>query len=260
MAIEGLLLDIDGVLAISWEPIEGAADALARLRREGIPFRLVTNTTTLTRRNLAATLTGAGIPVESEEIITAAVGTAAYLRAHHPGARCLLISDGDAREDLEGVELVTADADVVVLGGAGDDFTYATINHAFRLLMDGAAFVAMHKNLFWRTAEGFQLDGGAYVDALEAAADVEAVVCGKPTKAFFDSALELVGTPRERTAMVGDDIVNDVLGAQDAGLTGVLVRTGKFREEDLERTDGSPDLVVGSIADVPGLPDLGPAA
>lgn len=260
MTIEGLLLDIDGVLAISWEPIAGAGDALARLRDEGIPFRLVTNTTTRTRRNLAATLTGAGIPVEPEEIITAPVGTAAYLRAHHLGARCLLISDGDAREDLEGVELVTADADVVVFGGAGDDLSYATMNHAFRLLMEGASLVAMHKNLFWRTAEGFQLDGGAYVHALEAAAGVEAVVCGKPSKAFFDSALELVGTPADRTAMVGDDIVNDVLGAQAAGLTGVLVRTGKFRDEDLERSDGSPDMVVDSIADVPGLPDLGPAA
>ena len=58
--------------------------------------------------------------------------------------------------------------------------------------------------------------------------------------AFFESALALLGVPAERVAMVGDDIVNDVLGAQACGLTGVLVRTGKFMAADLEKGDARP--------------------
>ena len=123
------------------------------------------------------------------------------------------------------------------------------MNRVFRRLNDGAAFVAMHRNLYWRTDEGLQLDGGAFVAALEAASGVAPVVCGKPAAAYFESALELLHVAPERAAMVGDDVVNDVVGAQEAGLTGVLVRTGKFRPGDEER--GSPDLVVDSIADVP---------
>jgi len=46
-------------------------------------------------------------------------------------------------------------------------------------------------------------------------------------------------------------VVNDVDGARAAGLTGILVRTGKFRPDDLDR--GSPDHVVDSLADVPSL-------
>ena len=63
----------------------------------------------------------------------------------------------------------------------------------------------------------------------------------------------MLGVPADRAAMVGDDIVNDVLGAQASGITGVLVRTGKFRPTDLERDDGTPDHVLDSFADLPAL-------
>lgn len=251
--IGGLLLDIDGVLAVSWEALPGAAETVSWLRREEIPFRLITNTTTNTRSEIADLLRQTGIAVPADEIVTAVVATASYLRTHHPGARVLLLSDGDAGDDFEGVDLVGPDdgADVVVLGGAGDGFTYANVNRAFRALMDGAALVGMHRNLYWRTNEGWQLDGGAYVAGLEEATGQQAAICGKPAAAYFEEALHLLGLPADRVAMVGDDIANDVLGAQAAGLTGVLVRTGKFRVEDLERVDRRPDHVLGSIADLP---------
>jgi HAD superfamily hydrolase (TIGR01458 family) len=253
VAIDGLLLDIDGVLAVSWEALPGAVDAMRRLRDGGIPFRLITNTTTKTRADLAGTLREAGFDVTGEDIVTAVVATAAYLESAHPGAKVFVLSDGDASEDLAGVELVGVDdADVVVIGGAGRDFTYETMNRIFRRLMEGASLVGMHRNLFWKTSEGWELDGGAYIAGLEEAADTVATICGKPEKAYFDSALALLGVEADRAAMVGDDLVNDVLGAQAAGLTGILVRTGKYREGDEDRDEGRPDHVVPSFADVPG--------
>jgi HAD superfamily hydrolase (TIGR01458 family) len=253
--VDGLLLDIDGVLAISWEPLPGATETVSWLRDEGIPFRLVTNTTTLTRDDLTGTLRGAGFDVSPEEIITAVVSTAGYLGAHHPRARCFLLSDGNARGDLEGVELVEPGepADVVVVGGASEDFTYANVNNAFRLLMEGAALVGMHRNLYWRTDEGLQLDGGAYIAGLEEAGGVKATICGKPTREYFESALGMLSLPAERVAMVGDDIENDVLGAQAAGMIGVLVRTGKFLPRDIERAPTPPDHVIESFASIPEL-------
>jgi HAD superfamily hydrolase (TIGR01458 family) len=250
---DGVLLDIDGVLTVSWEPLPGAVETVAWLRAHEVPFRLITNTTTHTRAALAATLGQAGIEVAADEIVTAVVATAAFLREAHPGARAIVLSDGDARADLEGIELVEDRSDVVVLGGAYEGFDYPTMNRLFRMLMDGAELVAMHRNLYWRTAQGWQLDGGAYVAALEEATGRRATVCGKPAAAYFGSALAQIGVAAGRAAMVGDDVENDVLGAQAAGLTGVLVRTGKFRAEDLRRANGEPDVVLGSIADLPGL-------
>jgi HAD superfamily hydrolase (TIGR01458 family) len=251
--VEGLLLDMDGVLALSFEPMPGAVDTLAWIRGKGIPLRIVTNTTTHSRAALAETLRAGGFDVVAGDIITAVVGTAVHLRVHHPDADVMLLTDGDAREDLDGIAVVGAGdpADVVVVGGAGDDFTYEHLNHAFRLLMEGASLVAMHRNLYWRTADGLELDAGAYVAGLEAAANVVATICGKPAPSFFDSALRLLGLPADRVAMVGDDIVNDVLGAQASGLTGVLVRTGKFMESDLSK--GRADHVLGSFAELPSI-------
>jgi HAD superfamily hydrolase (TIGR01458 family) len=254
--IDGVLLDIDGVLAISWEAIPGAADALAWLRARDVPFRLVTNTTTHSRADLAATLREAGLDVAPDEIISAVVATATYLREHHPGARCALLSDGDAAADLEGVRIVPLDAgediDVIVIGGASKDFSYPNMNLVFGRLMDGAALVGMHRNMYWRTADGLELDGGAYIAGLEEATGASAAICGKPAPTFFHAALEMLGLPGDRVAMLGDDLVNDVLGAQAVGITGVLVKTGKFLPSDL---DGShpPDRVIGSIADIAEL-------
>jgi HAD superfamily hydrolase (TIGR01458 family) len=254
VAIEGLLLDIDGVLAVSWEALPGAVDAMKRLREDRVPFRLITNTTTKTRADLAGTLRDAGFDIGDEEIVTAVVATAAYLRTTHPAAKVFVLSDGDATDDLAGVELVAADdADVIVIGGACEDFTFDTMNRIFRRLMDGASLVGMHRNLFWKTSEGWELDGGAYIAGLEEAAGTEATICGKPESAYFDAALAMLDVGRDRVAMVGDDMVNDVLGAQAAGLKGILVRTGKYREGDEERSEGRPDHVLPSFADVPAF-------
>src|SRR6476660_1316247 len=249
--IEGLLLDIDGVLAVSWEPLPGAVQAMASLRAEGIPIRLITNTTTHARRDLAATLREAGFEVDEEEVVTAVTATASYLQEHHPGRRAFVLPDGAPREDRAGVPIAGApqEADVIVIGGASDAFTYQTMNGIFRRLMEGVPLIGMHRNLYWKTSEGWELDGGAYIAGLEEATGTNAVICGKPARTYFESALALLGVPAARAAMVGDDVTNDIEGARAAGLTGVLVRTGKFREADLVK--GSPDVVLDSLADVP---------
>ena len=250
--VDGLLLDIDGVLVTSWRALPGAIETVEALRAHAVPFRLITNTTTHTRVALAGTLADAGFSIEPGEIATAVTATASYLQEEHPGAGVFVLNDGDPGEDLGSVRVVDVDdADVVVLGGGCDDFSYDAMNRVFRRVHEGAAFVAMHRNLYWRTTDGLQLDGGAFVAALEAATGVTPAVCGKPSQAFFASALAMLGVPAARAAMVGDDIVNDVAGAQAAGLAGVLVRTGKFRPTDLDR--GAPEAVVDSLADVPGL-------
>jgi HAD superfamily hydrolase (TIGR01458 family) len=196
-----------------------------------------------------------GLPVTVDDVPTAPALTAAYLAEHYPDASCLLLNSGDIGADLNGVRLIVDDtpADVVIIGGAGEEFSYAALNRAFAQLRNGARLVAMHRNLYWRTREGLQLDGGAFLLGLEAAASVTAEVVGKPTAGFFTSALRHLHVDATEAVMIGDDIDADVLGAQRVGITGVLVRTGKFLPDALAAADGVPDHVVGSIADVPDL-------
>ena len=251
--IQGVLLDIDGCLAVDWTPIPGAVETLSWLRQRGLPFLLITNATSATRAALAGTLRDGGFDVGPEEIITAAVATAAYIREHHPGARCLLMGRGDSSEDLEGIELVAEDPDVVIVPGPDDDFTWEAYTRAFRAVLDGAALVAMHRNLYWMTSEGLKIDAGAYVAGLEAATGARAEVAGKPSAAYFEQARGILGMEPASVAMVGDDIDADILAAQALGMTGILVRTGKFTPEALREAAGAPDHVIDSVAHLPEL-------
>jgi HAD superfamily hydrolase (TIGR01458 family) len=251
--VKGILLDLDGVLTTSGRPLDGALDAIAWLRTTGMPFKILTNTTTKTRQDLCSQLKEAGFDLQADELLTAATAAADYLRRHHPGARCFLITKSDLTADFEDVDVTDADADVVVIGGAEDAFTYANLNHAFQMLMNGAVLLAMHRGLYWQTDRGLMLDAGAYVLGLEDAAGVEATLVGKPARSFFDSAVAALGVPAEGIVMVGDNVISDVNGAQRAGLRGVLVRTGSFRPDQLQRAEREPDAVIDSIGDLPAL-------
>ena len=252
--VDGLLLDMDGVIMMSWRALPGAVAALARLRAAGLPLRLLTNTTEKTGAEMAAELRRIGFDVTAAEVLTAAAAAAAHLRAEHPGARVFLLGDGRPAE-LEGVQLVGLDEapDVILVSGADPSFTFETFNRVYRVLLGGAALVAMHRNLAWMTDDGVCFAAGAYLYGLERALGRAAIVAGKPSPAAFAAGLRALGVPASAALMVGDDIENDVLAAQAVGITGVLVRTGKYREEFLAGAAGKPDHVIDSIADLPGL-------
>lgn len=140
-----------------------------------------------------------------------------------------------------------------MLGGAGPEFGYEALNRVFRQLQRGARLVSMHRNLYWRTEGGLDLDTGAFLAGLEKAARTEAEVTGKPAPAFFEIALAHLDVDASEALMVGDDIESDVLAAQRSGITGVLVRTGKYLPETHHAASGTPDHVLDSFADLPAL-------
>lgn len=249
--VRGILLDIDGVLHVGMQPIPRAAEVLGWLEKQGYQTCLVTNTTTMAQTTLAQRLRTIGLPVNERQLITAPVATANYLRQCHAGKRCWVLTKGDTLADFAGIDLGKSHAEVVVIGGAEELLTYETMNAAFRLLMDGAVLVAMHTNLYWRTLDGLQLDSGPYVYALERATGKRAVVLGKPNQAFFEQALLSMGVAASEAVMFGDDLENDIAAAQQAGLRGVLVCTGKHRADSPLLQQIHPDAILPSIADVP---------
>ena len=141
----------------------------------------------------------------------------------------------------------------MIVGDLGNRWDYDVLNRAFSRLMDGADLIALQKNRYWETSEGLSLDAGPFVSALEYATGREAEVVGKPAPAFFELALGELELSADRAAMVGDDVEADVGGAMDAGLAGILVRTGKYREDLVRESGIEPTATVDSIADVPEL-------
>ena len=252
-SMAGILLDIEGVLHVSGQPIAGAGAAIARLREAGHRLRFVTNNTTRSRRGLAEEIRGFGVELRDDELQTTPVAAAHALA----GKRVLALTMPAIVEDLEGIELVGENADAVLLGGADEGFetnrvfSYYNLARAFAELQDGAELYCLHKNRWWQTSRGALLDAGAFVAGLEYAAETEATVLGKPSAAYFAAALDALEDEPEQTWMVGDDVEADIGGAAAFGLRTVLVQTGKFRQEALDEATVKPDGVIESIAELP---------
>jgi HAD superfamily hydrolase (TIGR01458 family) len=248
-----ILLDVDGVLHVSGTPIPGGAAAVRRLRDAGHRLRFVTNSTTRSSAQLAEQLRAMGIELEDDELQTTGSVAARALA----GRRVLALTMPGLLDDLDGLQLVGMNVEAVLIGGAdegeetGRIFSYLNLNRAFHELEAGAELYCLHKNKWWQTADGARLDAGAFVAGLEYAADTEATVLGKPSSEYFAVALEALDAEPGLTWMVGDDLEGDCLGAHRHGMHTVLVRTGKFRPDEVERSQVQPDGIISSIAQLP---------
>jgi HAD superfamily hydrolase (TIGR01458 family) len=250
-----ILLDVDGVLHVSGEPIPGAVAAVDQLRRSGHALRFVTNNSTRPRARLADELRAMGFALDDAELQTTALAAARELA----GKRVLALVMEAIVPDLEGLELVGHDVEAVLIGGCDETlepnqvFSYMNMARAFNEILMGASLYCLHKNTWWQTSRGPMLDSGAYVAGLEYATGVEATVLGKPSPSYFAAALDALDAEPELTWLVTDDVESDVRGARLFGMRTALVRTGKFRPETLERADPAPDIVVSSLGQFPAL-------
>jgi HAD superfamily hydrolase (TIGR01458 family) len=252
MRIDGLLFDIDGTLCTEEAPIEGAPELLQALRARGMVFRYLTNTTRYSRRGLLERLRSFGFPAEHDDLFTAPTAAVRWLERNGIERIATYVPD-TAREDFEDFGFDPIRPQAIVVGDLGERWDFRTLNRAFRQVLDGAVLVALQKNRYWHTARGLELDAGPFVAALEYATDREAVVVGKPAREFFDLAVESTGLRPEQLAVVGDDVDSDIGGAHDAALRGILVRTGKFRQEGLDQAGTVPHAILDSVAHLPEI-------
>lgn len=249
---KGVLFDLDGVLYIGSHAIEGAIEAVNKIQAHGITCRFVTNTSTLSLLSLQKKINALGFSLPPEEIFSAPQAALRYLQ-HQPDPICRLLLAEDVKKDFEHIRQSDTAADHIVIGDIGDAWSYQLLNEVFNCLMNGAKLIAIHKNRCWQTEQGLQMDIGGFVHALEYASGVEAMIIGKPSADFFQIAIDDMQLKPTEVTMIGDDIDADVGGAQQAGLKGILVRTGKYRQSYVDASSIKPDLIIDSINDLPDV-------
>ena len=248
--IEAVLIDLDGTIFVGDKLIPGAADAIENLRRGNIPMRFGTNISRMPRTALVERLCEMGLKVELEEVLTAPLAAASWLE--RKGLWNLALRVGpDTYADFAHFTMNETSPQAVVIGDMGKDWDFTMLNEAFQHIMDGAAFIALHRNRHWDTGTGLALDAGAFVTALEYATKKEAITLGKPSRAFFVAAAKSMGIDLFNMAVVGDDLKTDIEGANACDAASILVRTGKFREDDLYLRETKPNLILDSIASLP---------
>jgi len=251
MRVKGILIDLDGVLYVGGQPIKGARETIEYLAEKKYPFRFISNTTRKCRKTISGELSGMGLEIPEEYIFTPPQAAIAYMKKTGKSYFHLLTT-GDVDRDFinAGTRDHPGKTDYVIIGDAGDTLTYKSLNTAFRHLLAGAELIALEKDRYWMDRDGLSLSAGPFVSALEFATGKQAIVMGKPSQSFFDLALMDMGLQSDEVVMIGDDIYTDIAGAQRAGMTGILVRTGKFRNEVLQDSGISPDAIIDSIADL----------
>lgn len=254
-AANALLIDLDGVIYEGDRAVTGALDALEWIRQRRIPHLFVTNTTSRSRDALLEKFEHLGFSATRDELMTPIVAATRYLQQRALRRLALFVAE-PARAEFAAFDAVARDSegevDAVVVGDLGEGWDYPTLNQAFRLLMrePQPRLIALGMTRYWRGTDGLRLDVAPFVKALEHAAACEAWVAGKPAPAFFESSLTLLECAAADALMVGDDIVADIDAAQRCGIRGIQVRTGKFREADLDG-DIEPYALLDSFADLP---------
>jgi NagD protein len=249
-ARHGYLIDMDGVLHRGPELIPGADYFIEQLRARDIPFRLLTNNSQRTRRDVVAKLARLRIGVEEGHVFTSAMATARFLAQQKPGGTAFVIGEGGLLTALHenGYAVVDHDPDYVVVG-EGRTFNLELVEAAVRMILGGAKLLATNLDPSCPTPDGLRPGCGALVALLETAAGVKAFSVGKPSPLMMRAARKELGLTTDETTMIGDTMETDILGGVQLGFHTVLVLSGGTRREDLPRYPYRPDAVVGSLAE-----------
>ncbi len=250
--LRGVLLDLDGVVFVGDTAIPGAADALNQLRAQGLTLRFLTNNSTRSSEKLHSDMVAIGLPIERAEIINTPKAASLYLKQFDNPSLYLVLTD-NAKQDFFGFKQSDTKPDFIVMGDIYNGWSYDLLDKIFNMMITGSQLIALHKGRYWLTQKGLQVDVGLFVAGLEYVTGHEAVVLGKPSKTFFELALADAGMKASEVVMVGDDIDTDIGGAQAVGIPGVLVKTGKYRQDLVAKSSVRPAYVVESIAGLPKL-------
>ncbi|XP_044301622.1 phospholysine phosphohistidine inorganic pyrophosphate phosphatase isoform X4 [Varanus komodoensis] len=250
--VEGLLLDISGVLYDSGGegggvPIPGSIEAVKKIKASGLKLQFCTNETQTTRDKFVGKLQHLGFDILVNEVTAPAPAVCRILKQRN--LRPHLLVHDDVVPEFADID--KSNPNCVVIGDAADNFSYKNLNDAFQVLisLENPILLSLGRGRYYKETDGLKLDVGAYMKALEYACDIEAEVVGKPAKMFFQSALTELGIEPHQAVMIGDDIVNDVGGAQHCGIRALQVRTGKYRPCDEQHPDVKADGYVNNLAE-----------
>jgi HAD superfamily hydrolase (TIGR01458 family) len=249
---KAFLFDLDGVFFVGKEPIRGGRKAIEFLHARNIPCRFTTNTTTRSLDTMYGELIKMGLPIEKSEVFTAPQAAVRFLRQQGSPPIHLILND-NCSHDFAEFPREDHYPKFIVIGDIGDRWDYSLMNRLFGLVMDGATILALHKGRYWQRPDGLRMDIGAFITGLEYVTSKPAVVVGKPSSSFFQLAIDDLKYQPGEVVMIGDDLYNDIEGAQKAGMRAILVRTGKYRDSVTSESTVKPDLIIDSIADLPSL-------
>jgi HAD superfamily hydrolase (TIGR01458 family) len=250
--IKGILSDIDGTLYFKGKPIEGAIETVSKLKKRDFKMLFFTNTDSKTPKTIYSILKNFGFQIEEKEIFSPIIALKEFLKSKSKSS-LFLVTTREVRSEFKEFNLINKDEipDYVIISDFQDDWNLNRLNQAFRHVLNGAKLLGTQGNRYFLDHEGSPvIDTGSFVHLIAYAANVEPVIFGKPSRTFFNGALKLLGTKRENTLVVGDDIESDIQGAIKSGIKAYLVKTGKGKLYDNSKISIKPEKVIDSFSSI----------
>ena len=247
--LQALVIDMDGVLWRGAAALPGLSEFFAFLRANKIPFTLATNNASKTQTQYAQRFAKLGIEISPAEVMTSSLATAAYLKTQYPpGTKMYVVGQDGIKQALTNAGFTLSEEDAaVVVAGIDFELTYNKLKIAALQINKGARFIGTNPDLTFPVEGGFAPGAGSILAAISAATGKQPTVIGKPEPRLFEMALQKMKTNPAHTAMIGDRLETDILGAQRAGLRTILVLSGVTTPEALKTSDIQPDWVFSGI-------------
>ncbi|MHA2037589.1 MAG: HAD-IIA family hydrolase [Promethearchaeota archaeon] len=248
--IKGILTDIDGTLYFKGEPIQGAIETLSKLRKKGLKFLFLTNTDSKIPRTILKILNNFGFNIKEDEIYTPIIALKEYL-SKYPNKKSFFVTTREVEKEFQdfpkvhGLEL----PDFVIVGDFRDNWDVNRLNQAFKYVVNGAKLLGTQGNKYFLDRDGEPvIDTGSFVQLIANAANIEPVIFGKPSKEYFFQALKRIELELHEVLVVGDDSESDIQGAINAGIQGILVKTGKGQFFESEKSEIEPSKIIDTFS------------
>lgn len=247
MDFDGFLFDLNGVFYEDKNIISGANETIDWLKKNSIPYKFISNNSTLSRKLFVEKLKKIGLKINISDVITS--NYAGVLTIKKMGLKnCKLIMTEEAKLDYKKFQLQNKKIDAIVIGDIGEKWSFSLMNELMNDIISGAEIIALHKGKYYQSQGKLKIDCGAFVAGLEFSTSKKAISIGKPKKSFFDLAAFDLGT--NKICLVGDDLHNDIEGGQKMGYKTILVKTGKYRQNIFDKSKIKPDFCIPSIKEL----------
>lgn len=242
------IIDMDGTFYLDGNIIEGSIDFIEKVRESGRDFYFFTNNSSNNVEVCRAKLEKMGFPVDENRVIISSHVAADYLNRNYAGKKVFLLGNERLTGDFEkaGINLVSADPDIVVLG-FDTTLTYQKMWDAVKYIDKGAIYLATHPDLNCPTADGYMPDTGSMIELFAASTGKRPVVLGKPMTATVDYITEMLGCKREELAFVGDRLATDIAIGANHGIPCALVYSGVTTPEEYANQDIKASVAVENL-------------
>ena len=248
--VKCFLLDMDGTVYLDGVPLEGAIDAVERMKKQGRVIFL-TNNSSLAKSDYVEKLNRIGFKVTEENVFTSGNATVEFLQQNYNGKRIYLFGNDKLVAEFKegGIVLERENPDLIVVG-FHTSFDYDELTHLCDLIREGVPYMCTHPDVNCPTARGFKPDVGSFIKLIESSTGVSPfLICGKPNKPIGDSIKRITGLDSKNIAMVGDRLCTDIQFGINNGFVSVLVLSGEAKEEDIVPFGQKIDVILPSIAE-----------